>query len=130
MQKKDVKKIAKDVIDLEIIALKKLKNSDDQLTQEIQQQVLDFFNNCKLSDNSDNELDDKDPQQVGQLLELDELPNSSLLPLNFNLDGIEEDSDDSLSFESLTFHNNPFGAVIIPNQKYQLLQWMRWQKTE
>ena len=27
MQKKDVKKIAKDVIDLEIIALKKLKNS-------------------------------------------------------------------------------------------------------
>ena len=95
-----------------------LKNSDDQLTQEIQQQVLDFFNNCKLSDNSDNELDDKDPQQVGQLLELDELPNSSLLPLNFNLDGIEEDSDDSLSFESLTFHNNPFGAVIIPNQKF------------
>ena len=73
-------------------------NHDDQLTQEIQQQVLDFYNNCKLSDNQENELGDMDPQQVGQLLELDELPNSDLQPLNFNLDGIQEDSEDSLSF--------------------------------
>ena len=73
-------------------------NHDDQLTQEIQQQVLDFYNICKLSDNQENELGDMDPQQVGQLLELDELPNSDLQPLNFNLDGIQEDSEDSLSF--------------------------------